>query len=89
MVAIHPRWTYDPFAPFDTCPACLGPLQPHCEGEQVTFRCDACSIAWRLSLGHLLWSRLESSDAGHVPAQRAFAEKLPANHGEAAAGQGR
>jgi hypothetical protein len=89
MVSIHPRWSYDPFAPFDTCPACLGPLKPHCEGEQVTFRCDACSIAWRVSLGHLLWSRIDAPDPSHVPAQRVPDEKFPAAHGEATAGQGR
>ena len=89
MVAIHPRWSYDPFDPFDTCPACLGPLEADSAGEQVTFRCEACSIAWRPSLGYLMWSHIDTPDAGHVPAQRVSAETLPADHGEAAAGRGR
>ena len=62
MVTINPGWRYDPFGPFDSCPACLGPVEPRCEGDQVSFRCRTCLVAWRTSLGHLLWTRINRSE---------------------------
>lgn len=50
---IHPDWHFDPFGKFDTCPACLGSVQPTVAHEQVNFVCTSCGCCWHLFLGYL------------------------------------
>lgn len=50
---IHPDWRYDPFGEFDTCPACLGPVQPVDVEGKVNFVCAACGCCWHVLLGYI------------------------------------
>jgi hypothetical protein len=50
---IHPDWQYEPFAPFDSCPACLGHLQGRRPGARECFGCPVCGTSWQVVLGYL------------------------------------
>jgi hypothetical protein len=50
---IHRAWRYHPFGAFDTCPACLGALEPTASEGRANFLCTSCGCCWHMLLGYL------------------------------------
>lgn len=50
---IDPQWRYNPFAPFDSCPSCLGNVRPAVVNGGVNFVCGSCGCCWHVFLGYL------------------------------------
>ena len=69
MIRVNPKWRYNPFGRFDTCPQCLGTVTPVPARDQVNFYCEACNSCWHVSMGYL--RRFDPATCpGIVPRQR-------------------